>query len=338
MAIIDLSTVQVDDLIPVLTNFKHCNQSILPFTLSGSSEAVFAELLEKAAIGPSAGCVEIGPESNLQAFSEAHALATNLTKGFCKASAHPISEIEPYFDEMSAILSGRAEQNSRMVLSRGASAPSHTERGLFNLVIGKPEDLADFQIMDYDTNEMLSVSDAVSELPGSSSSIYGLIIPGITLQLFSGVEAVTHRVNPDIPAERATNPTVIFQWRLSPDYPIKLGAMLDMVPSFAASGSARSSLDLTNNNNNNNNFGGAPMASQYNLLVRTLTGKTYFVDASPDWNVEQLKSAIEKVDGCPAGDQRLVLAGQNLQTEDGHALQEYGIKDGDKVVLMKNNN
>lgn len=59
MAIIDLSTVQVDDLIPVLTNFKHCNQSILPFTLSGSSEAVFAELLEKAAIGPSAGCVEV---------------------------------------------------------------------------------------------------------------------------------------------------------------------------------------------------------------------------------------------------------------------------------------
>jgi hypothetical protein len=284
---------------------------------------------------------------------------------------------------MSAILSGGAEQNSHMVLSRGPSAPAHTERGLFNLIIGKPEDLADFQIMDYNTNEMISVSSVVSEL-ACSSSICGLIIPGITLQLFSGVEAVTHRgkkfrpgkllkrfflffildifailsmphffsahllisdryiysvaVNPDIPDERATNPTLIFQWRLSPSYPIKLGAMLDMVPSIAASGSARSSLDLTNNNNNNSSYVGAPMASQYNLLVRTLTGKTYFVDASPDWDVEQLKSAIERVDGCPAEDQRLVLAGQNLQTEDGHALQEYGIKDGDKVVLMRNNN
>jgi Ubiquitin family len=111
--------------------------------------------------------------------------------------------------------------------------------------------------------------------------------------------------------------------------------MLDMVPSIAAGGSARSSLDL-------NNYGGVgatpPTDSQFNLLVRTLTGKTYFVDADPEWNIEELKSAIEKVDGCPAGDQRLVLAGQNMQTEDGHALQEYGIKDGDKVVLMKNNN
>lgn len=115
--------------------------------------------------------------------------------------------------------------------------------------------------------------------------------------------------------------------------------MLDMVPSIAASGNARCCLDTNNDNyNNNNNFGNAPIASEYNLLVRTLTGKTHFVDANPDWNVEQLKSAIEKVDGCPAEDQRLVLAGQNLQTEDGHALQEYGIQDGDKIVLMKNNN
>jgi len=135
--------------------------------------------------------MQIGPESDPQAFSEAHALAINLTKGFCEAFDHPISEIEPYFDEMSAILSGGAEQNSHMVLSRGASAPAQTERGLFNLIIGKPKDLADFQIMDYNTNEMVCVSDVVSELDGSS--ICGLIIPGITLQLFSGVEAVTYR-------------------------------------------------------------------------------------------------------------------------------------------------
>jgi hypothetical protein len=60
MTVIDLSTVQVDELIPVLTKFKHSNQSILPFTLSGSSEAVFAEVLKKAATMPSAGCVEVG--------------------------------------------------------------------------------------------------------------------------------------------------------------------------------------------------------------------------------------------------------------------------------------
>lgn len=144
-------------------------------------------------------------------------------------------------------------------------------------------------------------------------------------------------MNPDIPAERANNPTLIFQWRLSPNYPIKLGAMLDMVPAIASNASARSSLDLTNNANNNNGGGAPQNPREFNLLVRTLTGKTYFIDANPEWNVEELKSAIEEVDGCPAGSQRLVLAGQNLQTEDGHALQEYGIKDGDKVVLMKNN-
>jgi hypothetical protein len=92
---------------------------------------------------------------------------------------------------MSAILSGVAEQNSHLLLSRGASAPAHTERGLFNLVIGKPEDIAEYQIMDYTTNEMVSVADVVSDLAGSS--LCGLIIPGITLQLFSGVEAVSHR-------------------------------------------------------------------------------------------------------------------------------------------------
>ncbi len=109
-----------------------------------------------------------------------------------------------------------------------------------------------------------------------------------------------------------------------------------MVPSIAAGGSARSSLDLTNNANNN--VGAGPVDSQFNLLVRTLTGKTFYVDADPEWNVEQLKTAIEKVSEVPAFEQRLVLAGQNMQTEDGHALTEYGIKDGDKVVLMKNLN
>jgi hypothetical protein len=79
-----------------------------------------------------------------------------------------------------------------LVLSRGASAPAHTERGLFNLVIGKPEDLAEYQILDVANNEMISVGHVVSELAGSSS-ICGLIIPGLTLQLFSGIEAVTHR-------------------------------------------------------------------------------------------------------------------------------------------------
>ena len=108
--------------------------------------------------------------------------------------------------------------------------------------------------------------------------------------------------------------------------------MLDIVPKIAAGGSARNSMDISRDMNNNAGAG----VSAPNVLVRTLTGKTYFVDFNPEWNVEQLKSAIEKVDGCPAADQRLVLAGQNLQTEDGHALQEYGIKDGDKVVLMKN--
>jgi hypothetical protein len=136
--------------------------------------------------------MQIGLETDVQAFSEAQSLASNLTKGFCKASAHPISELEPYFDEMKAILSGGAEQNSHMLLSRGAVGPPTTESGLFNLVIGKPEDLAEYQVMDYNTNEMISVADIVSELAGSSS-VCGLIIPGITLQLFSGVKAVTYR-------------------------------------------------------------------------------------------------------------------------------------------------
>ena len=138
--------------------------------------------------------LQVGPESDLQAWSAAHALASKLTKGFCKATAHPISELEPYFDEMSAILSGNAEQNSHLLVSTG-STDVYTENGLFNLVIGKPEDLAEYQIFDYTENEMKSVSDVVNMSELAGSSLCGLIIPGITLQLFSGVEAVTHRGN-----------------------------------------------------------------------------------------------------------------------------------------------
>jgi hypothetical protein len=62
MVAIDLSTVAVDELIPVLTNFKHSNQSILPFTLSGSSEDVFVKLLEKSATMAPGGRVEVSRE------------------------------------------------------------------------------------------------------------------------------------------------------------------------------------------------------------------------------------------------------------------------------------
>ena len=56
MAVIDLSTMDVEELAPVLTSFKYSNQCILPFSVSGSSEAVFSSLLEKSA---SAGKVEV---------------------------------------------------------------------------------------------------------------------------------------------------------------------------------------------------------------------------------------------------------------------------------------
>jgi hypothetical protein len=62
MAVIDLSTVTVDELTSILTNFKHSShqKSVLPFTLSGSSAAVFEKLLAKSDAITHAGRVEVG--------------------------------------------------------------------------------------------------------------------------------------------------------------------------------------------------------------------------------------------------------------------------------------
>ena len=71
---------------------------------------------------------------------------------------------------------------------------------------------------------------------------------------------------------------------------------------------------------------------QIGIRVKTLTGKEIECDYSPDTTVTELKDMIQKKEGIPPDQQRIIFSGKQL--EDSRTLKEYGVRPGSTVHLV----
>ena len=71
--------------------------------------------------------------------------------------------------------------------------------------------------------------------------------------------------------------------------------------------------------------------SQCKLFVKTLTGNTYHIEASPAWEVSRVMEEIRKIDGTPADQQRLIIDRRQLEMK--KTLSDYNVSAGSEVCV-----
>jgi hypothetical protein len=108
-------------------------------------------------------------------------VSRRITDAICTSTSS--NDLIPYLDFLPSVLGGQGGA-SKLVISRNVVAPTHIDRGLFNLVIGKFKDLVKLQV-ESAGGSMESVKDLLPS-NASPSTIFGIMVPGLTLQLIDG--------------------------------------------------------------------------------------------------------------------------------------------------------
>ncbi|KAJ9523451.1 hypothetical protein QJQ45_005361 [Haematococcus lacustris] len=213
----------------------------------------------------------------------------------------------------------------------------HVDRALFNIVTGSAEAMKRLHFSSTAVPGMASAEGAVVLIPGMTSALL--------LAHEDGSLSMPPKHSVDAPTSLAEQLTVVAVC-VRADIPVRVlcwtSLQQALVGCFAitnqphpqarpAVGAKLEAVPQVNRARTENAPAGPVL---WSLCVETLTGKRLHVHNLHEASlVRDLKQAVLLSEGIPTEQQRIVVAGRNL--EDGRLLRDYGLKAGYTVLLVQ---
>ncbi|KAL4451909.1 hypothetical protein ABPG75_007571 [Micractinium tetrahymenae] len=266
------------------------------------------------------GSQAVAPHTVPAGASALHRLGRKLTKAhMLRLGEHPYrlhAHLDNLEDWLQPTSSSAARVHSGILVSTTTHLDEHIDRGLFNIVVCTPGDLAGLQL--HIRGERVPVQNLLPE-DIDDEGLLALVIPGYTLQCIDpGTPAVPH--SGAIRLAHGLSGCSL-QWRLHPGYAINGASVAELMAKFdSAQAEAAAEAHRRRVAEYEALRPALPGLESYRLHVTDLSGHTTVILANPDWKVENLKWAVmQQMQDVLVDDQRLIYEGKQLA--DGQTLQ-----------------